>query len=458
MIQSDIFKDYGGFQHELFPSYYEDTDLQLHVQHDLGKEVWFQPLAMVHHHEHASFGQAQSLALMQKGAIVFREKWKKALDREHLPSPKIDDTKSLLLERGRDTRLRKSGRVKILYIDELLPNQDQGSRFGRSYDNVKMLSDLGHFVTVTVVDDPKDWCNDDCIQNLEIKAGVEVIRPRHGTIESLMLSRIGFYDVVITTRPGALDFTRETLQKIYRFSPFVLVYDAEALTFRRDEVLINATKTLIQPFPGTKYTSELVTRQVIEQSVAINRDWELGLLSLADSIITASGQETRLLKEMDCSKEGATAECKFTRSIHTVGHIMDASSPTQTYFDDRRGILFVGAFHGKMYDNGDAIWYFVTEIFPLIVRESNGAIPLTIAGREIPSVLRESVEQNPVISEHVTFLDSPSDLMELYNQHRLVLAPYLYDAGIQYKVRRESGNCQETRIEFLRRSHHVAVE
>jgi hypothetical protein len=257
----------------------------------------------------------------------------------------------------------------------------------------------------------------------------------HGTIERLLLSRIGFYDVVITSRPDVLDFTRDTLQKIYRFSPFVLVYDAEALTFRRDELLMNALKTFGLTFPGATYTSEFVTRQVIDQSVAINRDWELGLLSLADIVVTVSDLETQLLKDMNqCRKFGATTKCKHSMSVHTVGHIMDASSPTTSSFDDRRGILFIGAFHGRMYYNGDAIWYFVTEIFPLIVMESNGAIPLTIAGRKIPKVLRQSVEQNPVISEHVKFLDSPPDLMELYNQHRLVLAPHLYGAGIQYKV------------------------
>jgi GT2 family glycosyltransferase len=97
MIQSDIFKDYGGFQHKRFPNYYADTDLQLHVQHDLGKEVWLQPRAMVNHHERGSFGQDQGVALMQKAAKVFRQKWKEALDREHLPPPTTSKAVSVLL-------------------------------------------------------------------------------------------------------------------------------------------------------------------------------------------------------------------------------------------------------------------------------------------------------------------------------------------------------------------------
>ena len=114
---------------------------------------------------------------------------------------------------------------------------------------------------------------------------------------------------------------------------------------------------------------------------------------------------------------------------------MDSISPTKKSFDHRKGILFIGAFHNRMYYNGDAIWYFVTEIFPLIVKESNGTIPLSIAGRKIPKVLRESVEQNPIISDHVNFFESPPDLRHLYNQNRVVLAPHFDGAGIQFKVR-----------------------
>lgn len=183
-----------------------------------------------------------------------------------------------------------------------------------------------------------------------------------------------------------------------------------------------------------------ITQNVVTQSVSITKDWELGLLGMADIIVTVSAQETRTVNDLnECSKVRGSrtgAEiCKFTRSVYSVGHVMDSTSPTEATFDDRHGILFVGAFHEKMYYNGDAVWYFVTEIFPLIVKETGGTIPLTIAGRKIPTVLRESIQQNSDISEHVRFVESPTDLMLLYNQTRLVIAPHLYGAGIQFKVR-----------------------
>ena len=443
MIESNIFNDYGGFQHELFPNYYEDTDLQMHVQHDLHKEVWLQPLAKLDHHEHGSFGQTESTAMMQKASSVFSKKWHHYLVREHLPAPETPEMLAALAEPGRDLRLRTKGRAKILYMDERLPNPYQGSGFGRAYDNLKIMTDLGHFVTVIVSDDPENWCDDVCTGNLEIKLGIEVIRPRHGSMRSFMWSRVGFYDIVITSRPGGLSLAREILRDMYRYSPFVLVYDCEALTFRRDELLLSESKKLKHSFPGLEPTSRLLSKEIIEKSVTINKEFELELLALADIIITVSHQETQVMHELnDCSKDkdhsDGSKTCKFTTKVHSVGHLMDSITPTKTSFKHRKGILFIGAFHGRMYYNGDAIWYFVTEIFPLIVKESKGTIPLTIAGREIPKVLRESVEQNPIISKHVIFLESPPDLMGLYNQNRLVLAPHLYGAGIQFKVRKEN--------------------
>ena len=78
MIQRSVFDDYGSFKHDNYKAYYEDTDLQMHIQHDLGNEVWFQPDAVALDVEHASFG-ISSTGLMQESSKVFFSKWHKAL-------------------------------------------------------------------------------------------------------------------------------------------------------------------------------------------------------------------------------------------------------------------------------------------------------------------------------------------------------------------------------------------
>ena len=73
--------------------------------------------------------------------------------------------------------------------------------------------------------------------------------------------------------------------------------------------------------------------------------------------------------------------------VFVIGHTMKLN-PTVSSFEDRSGILFVAAFHGSMYYNGDAIWYFLQHVYPLVLKDAAETIPLVIAGRGIPDHLR----------------------------------------------------------------------
>uniref|UniRef100_A0A7S2EV24 Glycosyltransferase 2-like domain-containing protein n=1 Tax=Ditylum brightwellii TaxID=49249 RepID=A0A7S2EV24_9STRA len=61
LIEKQVFMGYRsgddfGFDGKTFPNYYEDTDLQMHIQHDLKREIWLQPNSVARHDEHGSFG------------------------------------------------------------------------------------------------------------------------------------------------------------------------------------------------------------------------------------------------------------------------------------------------------------------------------------------------------------------------------------------------------------------
>merc|ERR1712157_492418 len=102
---------------------------------------------------------------------------------------------------------------------------------------------------------------------------------------------------------------------------------------------------------------------------------------------------------------------------------------TKTGFSERNGILFLASFDKKMYYNGDAIWYFIEKIYPHIIEESDDKIPLTIAGRNIPDELLSINTTHPI-----TFIESPDSIHDLYEKYRVLIAPHLYGAGIQYRV------------------------
>jgi hypothetical protein len=100
----------------------------------------------------------------------------------------------------------------------------------------------------------------------------------------------------------------------------------------------------------------------------------------------------------------------------------------------RKGILFLASFSNSMFYNGDAIWYFLEYAYKHIVESTSKPTPLTIAGRGIPSELKDFVKSNKKMHKFVTFLESPPTVDSLFENSRMFIAPHLYGAGIQYKV------------------------
>ena len=219
MMEHQAFVSYGGFDHKNFPNYYEDTDLQMHIQHDLDAEVWYQPLAIANHHEHGSFGQSDAVRLMEKGAEVFRNKWK-----DHLPEhvfPNLDQwERSLLL--ASDIRSRLPNKVNLLYLDERIPNIKT-----RSHSNIMALNNLHHRVALsTIKDEAQDDCTFVCKTNIT-QSGVEVVTPREMSLRSFLLeNRQDFYQVVVASQRYTMDNMQDIL-RMGRQSPqgFSIIFD-----------------------------------------------------------------------------------------------------------------------------------------------------------------------------------------------------------------------------------------
>ena len=76
------------------------------------------------------------------------------------------------------------------------------------------------------------------------------------------------------------------------------------------------------------------------------------------------------------------------------------------------------------------------EVYALVIKDALEPIPLTIAGRMIPQELKSFVETNVEISKFVSFVESPKSMRSLFDAHRILIAPHVYGAGIQYKVSR----------------------
>ena len=200
-----------------------------------------------------------------------------------------------------------------------------------------------------------------------------------------------------------------------------IIYDAEALWFRRDERLVHAAdenKTSAATLPQVK---------AAVQANTLTRGRELSLLYAADAIITVSEEEAGYVRGV----------LPITIPVTVVGHSPPPVPISTTPFTSRIGILLIAGFHGSMYYNGDAAWYLVTQIYPLIARAiaTNGAppIPLTIAGSDIPQDLVAVVNASRQ-REWITLKHSPRELAPLYDAARVIIIPHQYGCGVQYKL------------------------
>jgi glycosyltransferase involved in cell wall biosynthesis len=104
-------------------------------------------------------------------------------------------------------------------------------------------------------------------------------------------------------------------------------------------------------------------------------------------------------------------------------------APTPQGFDERAGLLFVGAFHAKQHSpNSDSVCWFSTEIWPRIRARLGAPIDFSVAGSHPPPRVRE------LAAEGVKVLPDVEDLAALYDRARVFVAPTRFAGGIPYKV------------------------
>ena len=427
MMRKDTFIKYDGFDYKNFPNYFEDTDIQLHIQHDLGLEVWFQPRSIAFHAEHGSFSASKATELMNTAKVKFEKLWRTPLQHKHLPNPHhlSEHEKALAFMKASDLRARDINKANILWFEQSAPNKANGSGFGRAFDNLSMVAELGHRITVVLMESlSASSCNARCRDEIT-GLGVEL---RDGDWVKYVDENIDFFDIVVISRPSTFQGTYEKWQNYYKKHSFRLIYDCEALWYKRDKMLLSLIRDEGIKFPGgikmlgiTKNSST----DDLNLSIYDAERVELGMLEMADTVLAVSQSESLTVSEVTSNPES-----------YTVGHIMDIdeSKITKKSYRERDGILFLGSYSNQMYYNGDAIWYFLTSIYPLVVRDAGYPIPLTIAGKGIPSELRDIVEEDPMLSKSVIFRESVPDLHDLYDSARMLIAPHMYGAGIQYKV------------------------
>ena len=421
LIEKDVVLSYDGI-HDVNNDLgnYLDADIQMHIQHTLGKEVWFQPHSEAFQVKTLVQNLVESANNNERARKIFEKKWRRHLSKHDLnPHSTNGDLieKEMAEIKASDLNARSPKKANILYFDQEIPDKSRGSGFGRAFDNVSMLASLGHKVTILSYHDddyhggPYNWCSKKCRDEI-VGLGVELVTISR---DAFLEKRFGFYDIVIISRPPVMKLSYKIWRHFYRMRPFAVIYDCEALWYRREEIYADLHQQGIE-FPTRININD------IKATIEDRKKTEHALISMADFAVPVSEVEKDIISEM-----------RKNVNIETIGHVMTVKNQTRPTFHEREGILFLASFNGNMYYNGDAIWHFLESIYPKVLQEAAEPIPLIIAGRSIPDKLRKIVKRKH-LQKFVTFRESPNNIESLYSKSRVFIAPHLYGAGVQFKV------------------------
>jgi len=277
-------------------------------------------------------------------------------------------------------------------------------------------------VTAISIASDRYECFSQCMNDLQ-QYGVEVVQTARNCqgVKYFLNERKGFYDVILVTRSFTFTHCEKILREHCDKYKCAIVYDTEALAFHRDELFLELG------YKGLLSEESLGKMAGRRETLNKTRSDELRLVKLGDAVIVVSSVEKKMLQ---------TLVPELKDNVHVIGHTMEANVQTTATFDDRIGILFLAAYNGDMYYNGDAIWYFIKHVYHLVLKDAKEPIPVVIAGNKIPLELKRVAkaceEQNKMAK--ITFLNSPQHIQPLYEKTRVFIVPHLYGAGIQFKL------------------------
>jgi glycosyltransferase involved in cell wall biosynthesis len=386
IIPRALFSELGGFDSRYAPAYYEDTDLAFRIKAQ-GRKVLFQPLSVVVHYEGMTSGTDISAGVKQHQEI----------NRATFVSTWVEE----LAEKAENGDLQSwdalpAGRERILVVDHHLPMADRDSGSLRMFQLLSILSREGHrmtFIPDNLVDIPPYG------DRLRAR-GVKVMHyPYCKSVSDYLEIHGRDFDTVILSR---CDFARKHISAVRRFAPQSrLIFDTVDLHFLRQE-----------------REAELLQSEELKAKAAEKRDLESSLIEQADQTWVVSPVERDLLRAQHPQK-----------SIEIVSNIVEApGSPTP--FTHRRDILFIGSFLHP--PNTDAVFYFVKEIFPLILARIPEVNFYVIGDKAPPEVIT-------LASEQVILTGLQTHVQPYFDSIKLSVAPLRYGAGVKGKINQSMG-------------------
>ena len=386
MVPRDLWHELGGFDERYAPAYYEDTDLAFRVR-AAGRNVYYQPKALVVHHEGKSNGTdtgAGVKAYQVRNQHIFFDRWKDVLA-HHEPNG----------QRVFRARERSRSRKIILVIDHYVPrpDQDAGSRsmmtclrfFAESGFSVKFIGD-NHCAHQPYTDD------------LE-RLGIEVLvgDSFKESWPQWLAANGPEIDVVFLSRAHTAARWLDPLRRHTR-AP-LLFYGHDLLS-----------RTLQRAYRDFGHEADLAASS---EAARLERE----VFAAVDWIYYPSVDEVDALR----------AEFPGYHVNRLPLYTFAQPERAVPGFSARSGLIFVGGFGHP--PNADAITWFVRDAMPLL----RGAIPgihLTIVGSHPTAEIHALKSGDIILRSNVP----EAELVALHRSHRLAIAPLRIGGGIKGKI------------------------
>ena len=381
MLRGEVWRQLKGFDEFYAPAYYEDTDLAFRVR-ALGLKTYYTPFAEIVHFEGVSSGLSTASGVKKYQAInepKFRSRWAPTIRQK---------SKGLAPDLAKD----RGAMLRALVIDAETPQPDRDAGGYAAIQEMRLLQSLG--VKLSFVPENLAYLGNytEALQRM----GVECLyAPYNTSIESLIESQGADFDFFYITRYSVASRYMEAIRSA---APQARIVFCNAdLHFLRE---VRAAMASRDP--------------AMMEKAAETREIELNVIRRADVTLSYTETEAAVIISHNFDS-GRVMRCPWVVE----------PTPRAPPFRARGGLAFLGNFRHP--PNEEAMVYFLKDVMPGL-RERLQGVKLHIYGSNMTDRLRAMGEDDVVIEGFVESVN------EVYDKHRVFVAPLLSGAGIKGKV------------------------
>ncbi len=382
MTTKQIWDQVGGLSSYLEPMYFDDTDFAFKVR-AAGYSTWFIPSSIVYHFEGMTSGTDTDSGFKRYQEVnrpKFKRRWAGAFARHGAE--------------GSDPDLEKDRGIvgRVLFVDASSPRPDRDAGSFAALQEIRMVQSLGYKVTFLPTNLAHLGRYTDDLERM----GVEVIyAPFFPSVAGYLNVHAAQFDAVYITRHYV---ATEVLERIRRLAPRArILFNNADLHFLRELRAGMAAND-----------AELIAK------ARETRDLELGVMRQSDVVLSYNEVEHSVIQS---HTDGAVR-------VVTCPWVVDLPAKVPP-LAGRAGLSFLGNYQHT--PNAEAVEWFAAQVMP-VVAETCPGLMFSIYGSGLPETLKA------LENEVITAPGYAEDLAQVYDQHRIFVAPLLSGAGIKGKV------------------------